>query len=123
MSRLLVVDDDRRISMALCVRLRAAGFEVECAYDGDEAYATAARSLPDLIIMDINMPGDGGIAAAQNLRGNPDTRGIPVIFITASKETHLRELAEHVGAADFFEKPYHAQDLVQAVELALGRAA
>ena len=56
MTRLLVVDDDRRISMALCVRLRAAGYEIECAYDGDEAYASAAHSVPDLIIMDINMP-------------------------------------------------------------------
>jgi len=123
MTRLLIVDDDPRISMALCVRLRSVGFEVECAYDGDEAYTVAADTLPDLIIMDINMPGDGGIVAAQNLRGNPATRGIPVIFITASREAHLRELADHVGAAGFFEKPYHAEDLVLAVQRALGTAA
>jgi CheY-like chemotaxis protein len=68
------------------------------------------------------MPGGDGFVVAERLRSNVDTASIPIIFITALKRPDLRERAQAVGAVALFEKPFESDDLVAAIDLALGRS-
>lgn len=123
MSTILVVDDDQKIAMSLCVRLRASGHEVRVAHDGMMAVSQAVKFEPDLIILDINMPCGNGLTAAERIGNLAGTAGTPVVFITASKDPALRQQAASLNAAGFLEKPFVTQELLQIVDRALGRAA
>ena len=122
MKRILVIDDDWRIVTALETRLRSEGFEVIGAYDGLQGLALAKDKQPDLILMDINMPAGDGFTVADRVEGIPSTQGTPIIFLTASRQPGLRQRAQQIGAAAFFEKPFDGQLLVDAVREALDRA-
>lgn len=118
--KVLVIEDDKKISTALAVRLRAAGYEVVAAYDAVLAVTTAVKHRPDLILLDISMPGGDGFAVAEKVQNLVPTVGVPMIFLTASKQPGLREKAMELGAVGFFEKPYEAADLLVAIQEALG---
>ncbi len=118
--KVLVVEDDKKISTALAVRLRAAGYEVVAAYDAVLAVTIAVKHRPDLILLDISMPGGDGFAVAEKVQNLASTVGVPMIFLTASKQPGLREKAMELGAVGFFEKPYEAADLLAAIQEALG---
>ena len=120
MKKVLVVEDDKKISTALAVRLRAAGYEVVAAYDAVLAVTIAVKHRPDLILLDISMPGGDGFAVAEKVQNLASTVGVPMIFLTASKQPGLREKAMELGAVGFFEKPYEAADLLAAIQEALG---
>lgn len=114
--RILIVEDDEHIAMALALRLKEAGHETALAFDAVLGLSTAVRSAPDLVVLDITMPGGNGLHLAQRMQElmlDPP----PVIFLTASKQPALRERAFKLGAVAFFEKPYEAEDLLAAVEL------
>ncbi len=121
MKTILIVDDDEKIALALSVRLRAAGYEVLIARDGQQGLKLARINWPDLVLLDIGlplmdiwMPLGVGYSVARRL--NSMGRGcMPFVFITASREKGLREAAQEVGAADFFEKPYDADELLRAI--------
>ena len=123
MSTILIVDDDQKIAMSLCVRLKASGHEVKAAHDAMMAVSQAVKLEPDLIILDINMPCGNGLTAAERIGNLAGTAGTPVIFITASKDPALRERAAGLNAAGFLEKPFETEELLDVVERALGRAA
>ena len=118
--KVLVVEDDKKISTALAVRLRAAGYEVVAAYDAVLAVMIAVKHRPDLVLLDISMPGGDGFAVAEKVQNLASTVGVPMIFLTASKQPGLREKAMELGAVGFFEKPYEAADLLAAIQEALG---
>lgn len=119
MKKILVVEDDLKIARALAVRLKANGYEVFAAHDAVMAPTVAAKHQPDLILLDISMPGGDGFLVAERLQHIVNTAGTPFIFITASKKPGLRDQAMELGAADFFEKPYDADELLKAIDLAL----
>lgn len=119
MKRILIAEDDKRIGTALTVRLRAAGYEVTLVPDGFRGYVWAISEKPDLILMDIMMPIGSGLQVAQEL-DRVGFGGIPVIFITASRKPGLRETAERLGAAGFFEKPFKTEELMACVARVLG---
>ena len=119
MKRILVVEDDKNVALALTVRLRSEGYEPSVAYDATSVVPTANKNRPDLILMDISMPGGGGLVAARRLRNLAPLATIPVIVLTASRKPELREEAMAVGAIAFFEKSYEAQDLMAAIAKAL----
>lgn len=121
MKKILIVEDDKRIIAALNIRLRAKGYDVCAAYDSALAMTQATAHQPDLAILDISMPGGDGFLVADRLRNNVDTARIPIIFITALKQPDLRDKAQAVRAVALFEKPFESDDLVAAIELALGR--
>ncbi len=123
MKRILVVEDDRDLALALTVRLRAAGFEPSVAYDTTSVVPMATRSKPDLILLDISMPGGGGLVAARRLRTLTPLATIPFIVLTASKKPELKEEAMALGATAFFEKPYESAELLVAISSAIGEAA
>jgi CheY-like chemotaxis protein len=116
--KILIVEDDTKIAGALAARLKAAGYEVLAANDGFEGIKQAVMGKPDLIVMDIWMPVGFGFSVAERLQqlglGN-----IPIIFVTASKLTGLRETAEGLGAAGYVEKPYKPKELLSAISSAL----
>jgi CheY-like chemotaxis protein len=119
MKKILIVEDDKHIVMALKIRLQAAGYEVVVAYDAALAMSTAVQHQPDLVLLDISMPGGNGFMVAERLQDSMVTAGVPMIFITASKQAELRKKAIELGAVGFFEKPYEAEDLLDAIEQAL----
>jgi CheY-like chemotaxis protein len=118
--KILVVEDDKRIVMALAVRLKGKGYDVVAAYDAVMAMTIAMHHRPDLVLLDISMPGGNGFMVAKRLQNEATTAGIPLIFLTASKQPGLRENAQDLGAVGFFEKPYEAEDLLAAIDGALG---
>ncbi len=120
MKKILVVEDDKSILMALSVRLRGAGYTVATAQDAMMAMSVAVKELPDLVILDISMPAGNGFQVAERLQDNCKTVGTPFIFLTASRKPGLRDKAMQMGAQGFFEKPYDPTELMAAVSLALG---
>ena len=121
-SRILVVEDDPKIARALVVRLKAGGYETATAFDAVGATSMAVQQRPDLVLLDISMPGGDGFIVAERLQKSAVTAGTPMIFLTASKEPALRERAAELGAAAFFEKPYDSEELLSAIRDAVGEA-
>ncbi|MBV1907028.1 MAG: response regulator [Pseudomonadales bacterium] len=116
MKTVLIVEDDRKISMAVCVRMQALGFEVAQAFDAAMAPVQARKSNPDLVMLDITMPGGDGFVVFDRLRNLTQTAATPIIFMTASKQPELRQKAEELGAAAFLEKPFGAGELTDTVK-------
>ncbi|MGH8580331.1 MAG: response regulator transcription factor [Gammaproteobacteria bacterium] len=119
MQKILIVEDDKKIVAALTVRLKAAGYETAAAFDAAMAGSVAAKERPDLVLLDISMPAGDGLLVAERLRKLPVPVDVPMIFLTASKRPGLREQAMALGAAGFFEKPYEADELLDAIKKAL----
>ncbi len=118
--KILVVEDDRKIAMALCVQLKAAGYHVVTAADGVTGVMVARKESPDLLLMDISMPAGGGFSVAERVQNLAGTAGTPMIFMTASKEPGLKERAEELGAKCFLEKPYDFDVLLTEIKAAIG---
>jgi DNA-binding response OmpR family regulator len=120
-NRLLVVDDERFIAQALCVRLRAAGYEVHLVFDGTSGVAAAIQLRPDIIILDIRMPDIDGFEVNRRIKACPELVRTPVIFLSANVQESARQAAQAAGAHAFLTKPYEAKDLVAAIKTALVR--
>jgi len=116
MQTILLVEDDKQISMALSLRLRSMGFEVDFASDAVYAMNAAIRCQPEVVLLDINLPGGDGFVVADRLRASADLGSTPIIFITASKNPELRERASTYGTCAFLEKPFQATQLTKALQ-------
>jgi DNA-binding response OmpR family regulator len=113
-----MVDDDHEIARAACLRLRAAGYKTLQAADGESGVAAAVASHPDLILLDVRMPVKDGLSALSDLKHRSDTRGIPVVMLSASVVD--QEAGLNAGARFFIRKPYSGAMLMQAVQTAIG---
>jgi CheY-like chemotaxis protein len=111
---ILLAEDHPDSREALGALLEAFGGRVILAANGLEAVELARRSRPDLILMDIMMPTLDGLEATRRLRGFPETRGIPIITLTALDQA--REVALKAGANDFISKPINSRDLFRKME-------
>lgn len=116
MKTVLVVEDDKKIAKTLEIRLRSMGYLPLMAYDAVMGIQSAVKDKPDLVIMDISMPGGDGLSVFETMNELVDTSNIPVIFITASKKLSYRERAADLGAAGYFEKPYDSDRLLGRIE-------
>lgn len=116
---ILVVDDDVVTTRVIEARLRHIGHEITCVHDGSTGLAKALQILPDLILLDIHMPGMDGFEVCEVLKSNPVTADIPVIFLTASLSTEIKIKAFDAGASDYITKPFDNRELVARVEAAL----
>lgn len=119
MKTVLMVEDDHKVSLALGIRLKSMGYEVETASDAVSAISQAKKCKPDVVLVDINLPGGDGFLVAQRLKTLVQTSVTPLIFITASKKPGLKERAEELGAVAFLEKPFGATELADAIEMSL----
>ena len=111
---ILVVDDDGEVIQCLSVRLRAAGFEVIIAADGEEGLAAAVEHQPDAVVLDICMPKKGGLSVLREMRANPTLRKTPIIMLSASIRDQQRAL--EAGASYFISKPYEATQVLSAID-------
>jgi DNA-binding response OmpR family regulator len=119
MTTILLVEDDKRISLAMTMRLKSTGFSVVTAQDAPSALIAARRNNPDIVLLDIGLPGGNGIEVAQCLRKNVFSQHVPIIFITASKKEELKTAARRFGASAYLEKPFKASTLLAAIDDAL----
>jgi DNA-binding response OmpR family regulator len=117
MKKILIVEDDQNIAKALAIRLKAAGYEVTVAVDAVAGVAAALKIQPDLALLDISVPAGNGFTIAERIQELVIT-ATPIIFLTASKQPGLRDVARKLGAAGFFEKPYDADELLEAIRCA-----
>ena len=119
MSRILIVDDEPEIVRGLEDNLRFEGYQTSTAGDGREALAVAAREAPDLILLDIMMPGLSGWDVCRELRG----KGIdvPIIMLTARGEETDRVRGLELGADDYITKPFSLRELLARVRAVLRR--
>jgi two-component system KDP operon response regulator KdpE len=100
----------------MTIRLKSEGYAVVSAQDAPTALMMARKHDPNLILLDISLPGGDGFQVAQCLRDQVLAKNVPIIFITASKKEGLREEAKRVGASAFLEKPFKAGQLLTAIE-------
>jgi PAS domain S-box-containing protein len=110
-ARILIVDDERHNRQLLEVMLTPEGFVLRTAASGEEALAMVAKEPPDLILLDIMMPGMDGYQVAARIKGDLTTRNIPVIMITALDDRDARMLGLKAGAEDFLTKPVDPAEL------------
>lgn len=115
MKTIVVVEDDKHILQALTIRLEAQDYKVIGAIDAARGTTDTVKHQPDLLILDISMPGGDGFDVARRVRSNTKVGDVPIIFITANDDPTLKEKATQYNAAHFFHKPYDANDLVEAV--------
>jgi DNA-binding response OmpR family regulator len=120
MSSALVVDDDPTVGDIVGAYLERAGFEVHRAADGATALALAAGATPDVVVLDLMLPGIGGLEVCRRLRR--DHPRVPVVMLTALGEEEDRILGLEVGADDYVTKPFSPRELVLRVQAVLRRA-
>jgi len=118
---ILTVEDDIDILHLLTYNLDAAGFEVVPAQDGYEALALARRRMPQLIILDLMLPGLDGLEVCKELKRNESTRKIPVLMLTARGEEVDRIVGLELGADDYVVKPFSPRELILRVRAILKR--
>ena len=119
MKTILIVEDDPKIAFALCVRLKAHGYTTWMAEDAITALNLTLSHRPDLIVLDISLPGGNGLTLAERLGELPQTRETPIIIATGSADPHLSEKALQIGALALLRKPYQPDTLLMAVRQAL----
>ena len=123
MKRILIVEDDEHVAKALRVRLEAQGHRVVNAFDAVEAMNAASAERPDVVVLDINLPGGNGLMVAERLLAQRATTDLPIVFITAGSQARLRERAAELSAVAFLHKPFEAVELLDAIDLAAVRGA
>jgi PAS domain S-box-containing protein len=117
-AHILIVDDERQNRRLLEVMLTDKNYRLQTAESGEEALALVAKDLPDLILLDVMMPGMDGNEVASRLKANPATKNIPIIMVTALTNHDARMVALRAGAADFLTKPFdHAELCVRVRNL------
>ena len=113
--RLLLAEDDFHSSDFLCECLRPK-YEVEAVTDGEQAWASAQREPPDLVLSDVIMPGMDGFALARRLRQHRPTAKVPIILFSASSAIDLMVRGLLAGADDVLLKPIHVEELLEILE-------
>jgi DNA-binding response OmpR family regulator len=114
--RILIVDDDELIHKLLGAILQKAGFSCLDALGGPEGIELAKSERPELIILDIMMPGMSGFEVMRALKSSPETASIPVIFLSGKFHNREKAMARELGAADFMEKPFERSELLARVK-------
>ena len=119
--RVLVIDDEEAIRAVCRVNLTASGIHVLEAAEGESGLSLARREQPDLILLDVMMPGVDGWDVARRLGEDPATRDIPVVFLTARAEASDRRHARHLGSVGYIVKPFDPVRLGALIEDVLTR--
>jgi two-component system phosphate regulon response regulator PhoB len=122
MQRILIVEDEQDIADLIGFNLQRAGFDVLTAHDGIQGTETALRERPDLIVLDLMLPGRDGYAVFRELKRDPRTATIPVIMLTARAQTEDRIQGLEAGADDYLTKPFSPKELLLRVQAILKRS-
>ncbi len=112
---ILLVDDEPEFLQLLRMRVESGGYHVRTASGGAEALAAAEAELPNLILLDMMMPGMDGLETLRRLRRSPATAGVPVIMLTARGESRVILKAQESGATDYLIKPCDSAELMAMI--------
>ena len=115
----LIVDDNPTNLSVLSQALRGAGLSVRVAVDGESAIAQVMHKQPDLILLDIQMPGIGGFETCRRLKADPTTQNIPIIFATALNDIENKNKGFSLGAVDYISKPFEQGEVIARVQIHL----
>lgn len=120
MARILVVDDSATLLAGTTKILESAGHEVITAESGEQGVAKSISEKPNLIVMDVVMPGISGFQATRQITNNPDTKDIPIIMLTTKDQETDKVWAKRQGAKDYVVKPPEKKDLLAKIDALLG---
>ena len=120
-ARVLVVDDEAPIRLLCRVNLEAEGMEVLEAGDGPSGLEAARRERPDVVLLDVMMPGLDGWRVAEELLDDPDTSAIPIVFLTARAELRDRARGLDLGGLDYVTKPFNPVELAPLIREVIAR--
>lgn len=115
MSKILIVDDEPNIVMALDYALQKQGFEVLIARDGQEALDTVKTSIPDVIVLDIMMPRVDGLEVLRQLKSKPETEAIKVLILSAKNKASDIQKGLDAGANEYLKKPFSTKKLIEKI--------
>ena len=115
---ILLIEDDKYIALALKIRLQAEGYAVTVVYDCATALQSVNDNVPDVALIDCNLPDGNGIEVMQCFAAHNKTTTIAPIIMTASNKPGLRDEAMAAGAFSYFQKPFNSADLVAAINCA-----
>ncbi len=116
---ILVVDDDKEVREILSFVLKQHGFEVVVASNGSQIQPLLLQRVPDLILLDVMMPGEDGYHLCRYLRQSPLTHDVPIMIMTAHTEDIYQHISRDVGASQHITKPFHPLDLAEKVKALL----
>lgn len=122
MAKILIVDDSSAQLYSISKLMKSQGHDVVVAENGKAAIDTAKTEMPDLILMDVVMPGMSGFQATRQLSQDSQTKDIPIIFVTSKVQETDRIWGLRQGGADYITKPINEKDLLQAVNNTLAAA-
>jgi two-component system KDP operon response regulator KdpE len=117
-NRILVVDDEPQIRRALATNLRARGYEVDLAADGEAGLAAAAKSRPDVVVLDLGLPGIDGLEVVRGLRGWTD---VPIVVLSVREAESDKVAALDAGADDYVTKPFGMDELLARLRAVVRR--
>jgi len=121
MQTILIIEDERDLAELLAFNLEKEGYRTVIAHDGIEGVETAARVLPDLVLLDLMLPGMLGTEVCKRLKKSAATSGIPVIMLTAKGEEIDKVVGFEVGSDDYVVKPFSTRELLLRVKAVLRR--
>jgi two-component system phosphate regulon response regulator PhoB len=119
--KIVVIEDEPDILELLQFNLGREGYEVAAAGTGSEGLATVRRETPDLVLLDLLLPGVDGLDVCRQLRADPETRDVPIIMVTAKGEESDVVLGLGLGADDYVQKPFSPRELIARVRAVLRR--
>ena len=119
--KILIVEDEPAIAELIAVNLSHAGFDVERAFQADQALQMMKEAMPELLILDWMLPGKSGVQFAKELRINPKTIALPILMLTAKGEEADKVLGLDAGADDYVTKPFSPKELIARVKALLRR--
>ena len=122
MSRILIVEDNAANMKLASLLLEGEGHETLQAESAEAGLRLAREMVPDLILLDVHLPGMDGLAAVRLLRADPATRGIRIVALTAMAMSGDREKTEEAGCDDYISKPFHHQEFLRVVDHWLSRS-
>jgi two-component system alkaline phosphatase synthesis response regulator PhoP len=120
--KILIADDEVYMLRLLEMTFKKGGYTVISCRDGQEALAKAVSDLPQLIVLDVMMPGLDGLGALRQLKGNPATRNIPVVVLSAKGHALTKVEAELAGAVMFLAKPFSPNQLLSEAQRILAQS-
>lgn len=121
MQRILIIEDEKDLADLLAFNLEKEGFSTRCAFDGNDGLEAARAEHPDLVILDLMLPGIMGTEVCKALRKDPRTARIPVLMVTAKSDEIDRVVGFEVGADDYIVKPFSMRELTLRVKAILRR--
>ena len=121
MKRILVVDDEKDVVEGLCVSLAHEGYEVATACTGEEGLELLRTKRPDLVILELMLPGMQGLEVCRTIRANPENADIPIAILSVRDGEVDRVLAFEMGADEYITKPFNVRELLARIRVALKR--